>query len=292
MTTHMRRIGLIGNDLGSSLSPAIHEAEASALGLTGFSYEAIDLAGIPEPNLGQVLATAITDGFTGFNVTHPHKQAIIPFLDAVAPDAAALGAVNTVVVENGRTVGHNTDRTGFLAGLRRSLPEGTGHHTVVLFGAGGAGSAVASALLDHGVVRLRIIDTDQGRREDLRRLLVRSLPDRSDRTIDVAGTDMAEAWVGEAQGVVNATPIGMEHIPGTPFDVSWLTASHWVADVIYRPVVTELLAAAEVLGSPVVKGTAMLIEQAADTFLLVTGLSPERGRMREQLAGLLVSVRP
>ncbi|MGB9036744.1 MAG: shikimate dehydrogenase [Paeniglutamicibacter sp.] len=292
MSVRKHRVGLIGNDLGTSLSPEIHQAEAAALGLAGFSYEAIDLAGIPEPDLGRVLATAIADGFTGFNITHPHKQAIIPFLDAVAPDAAALGAVNTVVIENGRLVGHNTDRTGFLAGLRRSLPESTARQTVVLFGAGGAGSAVAAALLDYGVGRLRIIDTDHGRREQLHRLLVRSLPEGSAATVEIAGTDMAEAWVGEAQGVVNATPIGMEHIPGTPFDLSWLTGSQWVADVIYRPVVTGLLAAAADLGSPVVHGTAMLVEQAADTFELVTGRSPRRERMRERLAGLLASAKP
>jgi shikimate dehydrogenase len=292
MTARTHRIGLIGNDLGTSFSPAIHEAEAAALGLAAFVYEAIDLAGIPEPNLGKVVATAIADGFTGFNVTHPHKQAVIPFLDAVAPDAAALGAVNTVVIEDGRLVGHNTDRTGFQAGLRRSLPQGTAYQDVVLFGAGGAGSAVAAALLDHGVARLRIIDPDPGRREQLRALLLQSLPECNSKVVEVAGTEMAEAWVGEAQGVVNATPIGMEHIPGTPFDVSWLTGAHWVAEVIYRPVVTELLAAASALGSPVVHGTAMLIEQAADTFELVTGVQPQRERMREHLAGLLVSARP
>lgn len=292
MTHRARRIGLIGNDLATSLSPAIHEAEAAALGLAGFSYEVIDLAGIREPDLGRVLDDARADGFTGFNVTHPHKQAIIGFLDAVAPDAAALGAVNTVVIQDGRMVGHNTDRTGFLAGLRRSLPGDTDHREVVLFGAGGAGSAVAAALLDYGVDRLRIIDTDQGRREQLRALLTRSLPEGGTATIEVAGTDMAEAWVRRAQGVVNATPIGMEHIPGTPFDLSWLNGSQWVADVIYRPLQTQLLAAAQALGLPVLQGTAMLVEQAADAFGLMTGHSPQRERMRARLAAALGPAQP
>ncbi|MFI8410983.1 shikimate dehydrogenase [Paeniglutamicibacter gangotriensis] len=282
------RIGLIGNNLDTSLSPAIHEAEAGALGLAGFRYEAIDLAGLSEPDLGAVLREALADGFTGFNITHPHKQAIMPFLDGIAEDAAALGAVNTVVLEDGRLVGHNTDRSGFLAGLRRMLPAGTQCGTVVLFGAGGAGSAVAAALLDFGVRELRIIDPEEGRLEQLSGLLHRSLPAK-DPHIETGGPELAEEWMRTADGVVNATPIGMEHIPGTPFDTAWLRPAQWVADVIYRPVQTELLEAATTRGCAVVNGTTMLVEQAADTFVLVTGCQPDRGRMRAHLAGMLTA---
>ncbi|MDD0856806.1 hypothetical protein NHF46_01275 [Arthrobacter alpinus] len=160
-TSH--RIGLIGDDLGTSLSPAIHQAEAAALGLGPYSYEAIDLAGIPEPDLRELLARSLAEGFTGFNVTHPYKQAIMAHLDSLDPTATALGAVNTVVVGPHGLTGHNTDHSGFLSGLRRTLPEDERHDAVVLFGAGGAGSAVAAALLDFGVRELRIIDTDSGR---------------------------------------------------------------------------------------------------------------------------------
>lgn len=281
------RVGLIGNDLGTSLSPVIHESEAAALGLSGYSYETIDLGGVTDPDLGKVLVQALADGFTGFNITHPHKQAILPFLDSVAPDAAALGAVNTVVLEDGKLVGHNTDRSGFLAGLRRMLPEGAGYRSVVLFGAGGAGSAVAAALLDFGVQDLRIIDPVPGRLDQLRELLQGALPAGAGTRIGTGGPDEAENWVRAADGVVNATPIGMEHVPGTPFDTTWLHPAHWVADVVYRPVMTQLLTDAAALGCPVVNGTTMLIEQAADTFVLVTGMQPERDRMRAHLAGLL-----
>ncbi|MFL4475722.1 shikimate dehydrogenase [Paeniglutamicibacter sp. MACA_103] len=283
------RIGLIGNELGTSLSPAIHEAEAAALGLAGYRYEPIDLAGVVDPDLGEVLARALAQGFTGFNVTHPHKQAIMPFLDSIAPSAAALGAVNTVVLRGGKLVGHNTDRSGFLAGLRRTLPEGTGHRSALLFGAGGAGSAVAAALLDFGVRELRVIDTDPGRLEALRESLQRTLPAGGAR-IETGGPERAEDWVGAADGVINATPIGMEHLPGAPFDTAWLRPAHWVADVVYRPVMTQLLTAAAARQCPVVNGTTMLVEQAADTFVLVTGVQPERERMRAHLAGLLSPV--
>lgn len=281
------RIGLIGDGLSTSLSPLIHEEEARALGLPGFRYEPLDLAGIAEPDLGEVLRTALDEGFTGFNVTYPHKQAILPFLDSVVPDAAVFGAVNTIVAGEGGLVGHNTDRTGFLAGLCRMLPAETTHQSVVLFGAGGAGSAVAAALLDFGVRDLRIIDPVPARLDQLRESLQRVHPAGSGTEIQTGGPEHAGDWVSRADGLVNATPIGMEHLPGTPFDTAWLRPAHWVADVVYRPVTTALLAEAAALGCPVVDGTTMLIEQAADTFALLTGRQPVRARMRAHLAGLL-----
>lgn len=288
-TSHRHRIGLIGEHLGTSLSPRIHAAEAAAQRLEGYGYEPIDLAGRPElgADLGRVIEAARRDGFTGFNVTHPYKQAIMPYLDEIAPMAAALGAVNTVVVGEAGTIGHNTDHTGFRAALERALPRGTNVENVVLFGAGGAGSAVAQALLDHGATTLMIIDTDVQKRESLRLLLLAARPPACGAEIRIGGPDCAVRWIAEADGVVNATPVGMEHIPGTPFDTGLLTPGHWVADVIYRPVMTELLTTARALGCAVVDGTTMLIEQAADTFALLTRVEPDRERMRGHLAGML-----
>ena len=282
------RIGLIGNDLGGSLSPALHQAEAHALGLAGYRYERIDLDGVQDPDLGQVLRESLAQGFTGFNVTHPHKQAIMAHLDEIAPDAAAIGAVNTVVLKDGRLIGHNTDRTGFLAGLRRALPGHAPRGTVTLFGAGGAGSAVGAALLDFGVADLRIIDTDAGRLAQLNDLLTASLG--AGQQVATGTPEQAQAWIAASQGVVNATPLGMEGIGGTPFDTSWLAADHWVADVVYRPVVTELLHDAREHGCTTVQGTEMLVEQAADTFALLVGLAPDRRRMRSSLEQLLAAV--
>lgn len=282
------RIALIGDDLGSSLSPLIHEAEARHHHqLVGYSYEPLDLACRSDADLGRVLAAARDEGFTGFNITHPYKQSIMAHLDAIAPEAAVLGAVNTVVVGQHGTLGHNTDHTGFRAGLERTLAPETRLQTVVLFGAGGAGSAVAQALLDCGVTLLCLIDPDGAKLESLRALLLASLPADSGARILIGGPPSAAPWIDAADGVVNATPVGMEHIPGTPFDTSLLRPRHWVADVIYRPVVTELLTAASELGCQVIDGTTMLIEQAADTFGLLTGAQPNRERMRRHLAVLL-----
>lgn len=282
------RIGLIGNDLGGSLSPALHQAEAHALGLPDYSYERIDLEGRTDVDLGQVLRESLAQGFTGFNVTHPHKQAIMPHLDEIAPDAAAIGAVNTVVLQDGRLIGHNTDRTGFLAGLRRGLARDAKRATVTLFGAGGAGSAVGAALLDFGVADLRIIDTDAGRLAQLKDLLTASLG--AGQQVSTGTPEQARGWIAASQGVVNATPLGMEGIGGTPFDTSWLAADHWVADVVYRPVDTKLLRDAAAHGCTTVKGTEMLVEQAADTFALLVCTAPDRRRMRSSLQHLLAAV--
>lgn len=286
-TSQQLILGLIGEHLGTSLSPAIHEAEAMALGLAGFSYQRLDTAQGPLTTPGAMLFDALDQGFRGFNVTHPWKQEIIAHLDALAPEAKALGAVNTVVLTEGRTIGHNTDYSGFLSGLRRTLPPGTAASNVVLFGAGGAGSAVAQALIDFGATTLHIIDPDAGRRESLRELLLAARTGQPEITIIAGGPEHATAWIREADGVVNATPIGMEHLPGAPFDLSLLRGTQWVADVIYRPVETELLLAAAAAGCQRVGGTTMLIEQAADTFVLLTGVEPDRERMRAHLAGLL-----
>ncbi|PQZ94855.1 shikimate dehydrogenase [Arthrobacter sp. MYb227] len=286
-TNQQLSMGLIGEHLGSSLSPAIHEAEAAALGLAGFSYQRLDTAQGPITTPGEMLATALSNGFTGFNITHPWKQEIMAYLDALAPEAKALGAVNTVVLTASGTIGHNTDYSGFLSGLRRSLAAGTAAENVVLFGAGGAGSAVAQALIDFGATTLHLIDTDVGRRDSLREMLLAAHSGKSEITIVAGGPDNAAAWIQEADGVINATPLGMEHLPGTPFDVSLLRSTHWVADVIYRPVDTELLLAAAAIGCQRVGGTTMLIEQAADTFVLLTGMEPDRERMRAHLANLL-----
>ena len=283
------RIGLIGDHIGTSHSPGIHRAEAAAHGLSDFRYELIDLADRPiaDDQLGQVLEGYIADGYTGFNVTHPHKQSIVPFLDGLSDAARRLGAVNNVVYEAGGWVGHNTDHSGFLAGLHRMLAPETARDTTVLFGAGGAGAAVASALVEYGVRHLYVIDTDAGQRQRLADVLTPALP--SGVILETGGPEMAEAWVPAADAVINATPIGMDHLPGTPFDIGLLQPRHWVADVIYRPVQTELLNSAQELGCITVNGTAMLVEQAADTFELQTGLTANRQRMRQHLTETLAA---
>ncbi|MFC0582815.1 shikimate dehydrogenase [Micrococcoides hystricis] len=280
MHQHRIRIGLIGNDLSTSLSPQIHEREAVHQGLDGYRYELLDLEDQPEvaKDLGAFIAAKLAAGYTGFNVTHPYKQVVMQHLDALSPAVEALGAVNTIVLrEDGTLLGENTDYTGFLTALQRNMSD-CPRERVVLIGAGGAGSAVARALADFGVGRLDIVDPDQDRREQLREKIAQTQTE-------------AAAWeptalpdlLAAADGVVNATPIGMENIPGTPLDLNLLEQRHWVGDVIYRPIETELLKHAASLGCRRLDGTQMLIEQAGDGFRLLTGVEPDVQRMRAEL---------
>jgi shikimate dehydrogenase len=252
--------GLIGAGIDGSLSPALHEREAAELELD-YAYRLIELA---DREVGELLDRARRAGLRGVNVTHPVKQAVLPHLDALSDDAAALQAVNTVVFEDGRATGHNTDTTGFAASFTRGLPgAGLGH--VVVLGAGGAGSAVAHAMLRLGAARLTIVDVDREQAEAC-----------AERLGAEAGT---LASVAGADGLVHATPTGMVGHPGLPFDEGLLRPELWVAEVVYRPLETELLRRARELGCPTLDGGGMAVFQAADSFELFTGLEPDRDRM-------------
>lgn len=283
MSSQRYRIGLIGEHIGTSLSPLIHMTEAKAHDLDGFRYEVIDLAGQSDvaTRLGEIISERGAAGFTGFNVTHPHKQQVVEYLDDLTDTARILGAVNNIIQTKNGWTGHNTDHSGFLAGLRTRLPLDATRDSAVLFGAGGAGAAVASALLDFGIQNLYVIDLQHAQLDQLTARLGSTLSDGAQ--LHVGGPEMADKWVPNAQAVINATPIGMEHIPGTPFDLGLLSGDQWIADVIYRPVETPLLAHARRLGCYTVEGTAMLVEQAAETFEYQTGLAANRERMRENL---------
>ena len=212
------RVALLGAGIGGSLSPALHLREAAELGLD-YRYELLDLQ--QRPDLG--VRAAVRAGYTGLNVTHPVKQTVLAELDELAPDARRLGAVNTVVVRDGRLIGHNTDHSGFLAGLRHGLP-GASLRRVLVVGAGGAGSAVGYALLRAGA-RVRVTDAAPDRGAACAARLAAARPDA-----DVAAVPLTPTAIAEADGVVNATPIGMVGHPGLPFDPTPLTARHWVAE--------------------------------------------------------------
>src|SRR4051794_23365285 len=143
MLTLTYTVGLIGAGIGGSLSPALHEREAACLGLD-YRYRVLDIDELGA-DAGELLERARAEGYAGVNVTHPCKQVVIEHLDELSPEAAALGAVNTVVLRDGRAVGHNTDLTGFAGSFARGLPDAAMGH-VLLIGAGGAGAAVAHAL--------------------------------------------------------------------------------------------------------------------------------------------------
>jgi shikimate dehydrogenase len=227
-----------------------------------------------------ILADAQRNGFTGLNITHPCKQSVIPLLDELSVEAAALGAVNTVVLMNGRRVGHNTDRSGFEKSFQRELSN-VRRERVVQFGAGGAGAAVADALLSLGVKQLSIIDTDPARA----RTLTGNICERFGPGRAIANPEPVKAMAA-ADGVVNATPLGMARYPGMPVAAALLHPDMWVADIVYFPLETELLRTAYARGCRTMSGGGMAVFQAADAFRLFTGLEPDCERMLKHFASM------
>lgn len=267
---------LLGQGVGPSLTPELHEREATRQGLR-YAYKIVELGpdDVRPDSLRVLLRSAVQLGCDGLNVTHPVKHAMRMLVDDVSPEAAAIGAINTVVVRAGTTTGHNTDVSGFSAALREGLP-GCSLDYVVLLGAGGAGNAVAHALATSGVGALCVVDPDRARADGL----AESLEALGDGPQVHTSTPASVApHVRKASGLVNATPVGMAAHPGAPLDVDLLDADTWVADVVYRPLWTELLRAARERGCQTLTGARMAVHQAADAFELFTGLAADRAAM-------------
>ena len=274
--------GLIGYGIQGSLTPAMHEQEGAAQGLR-YVYRRIDLQvlGLGAEALPELLTAAERMGFDGLNITFPCKQAVIPLLHELSEDAAALGAVNTVVLREGRRIGHNTDASGFAEGFRRGLP-GARLDRVVQVGAGGAGSAVAQAAAGLGVRHLTIVDTEADRAQRV----AADVCARFGAGRAVAGTDLATA-LAAADGVINTTPVGMAKFPGTPVPKALLRPELWVAEIIYFPLETELLRDARALGCRTLTGGGMAVFQAVHAFRLITGLEPDAERMQRHFAAMV-----
>ncbi|QPF91533.1 shikimate dehydrogenase [Bradyrhizobium commune] len=262
--------GLIGAPIAHSASPAMHERAAQALGLRGH-YQLIEVAGADATGLSMMLEGVRRLGFAGVNVTFPYKEAVVPLLDGLAPGAAAMGAVNTVVVKGGRLIGHNTDTTGFAHAVTPLLA--ASGNAVAVIGTGGVGKAIAFALASLEVADLRVFDSEPARAEKLAALLVKHGGAR-------VATSVKDALDG-ATGLVNGTPVGMLPNRDTPVPATLLRENLWVADAVYSPLITPLLAAAQAKGARIMTGRELAIYQAADAFELFTGLAPSTEVMGE-----------
>jgi shikimate dehydrogenase len=267
-------VGLVGTGIQASRTPRLHEREGAEQGLR-YVYKLIDLEtlGLGASALPEILNAAQRFGFAGLNITHPCKQAVIPLLDELSPDAAALGAVNTVVFKDDRRVGHNTDWWGFAESFRRELSD-VRIDRVVQFGAGGAGAAVAHALLTLGAGEITIIDTDEVRA----RSLASALCERFGKHRALVGAVVADAMAA-ADGVVNTTPVGMAKYPGMAVRADLLHPDLWVSDIVYFPLETELLRQARARGCRTMSGGGMAVFQAVGAFRLFTELEPDAERM-------------
>jgi shikimate dehydrogenase len=267
-------VGLLGKGIQLSRTPAMHEAEGRAIGIP-YVYRLLDTDRMRPPlsEVSDILRCAEDLGFSGLNVTFPYKQVVLPLLDELSPAARSVGSVNTIVFRDGRRFGHNTDMWGFAESFRLGLPGARRRH-VLLLGAGGAGAAVAHALLESGVERLSIADPETGRAQVL-----------ADRLRGFFGEERCDATqaatvAADVDGIVNATPVGMAKMPGTPIDPGQVGAATWVADIIYFPLETELLRLARLKGCRTLPGDGMALFQAVRAFELFSGVRPDTDRMR------------
>ena len=256
--------GLIGAPIAQSAAPAMHEQAADALGVR-CHYQLIEVAGADAAGLRALLDGVRRLGFAGVNVTFPYKEAVVPLLDEMSARARDIGAVNTVVVRDGRLVGHNTDTTGFERAIG-DLVAKSNRGPVALIGAGGVGKAIAFALANLGVAELSIFDADRVKAEQLAMQLRGRMEAR-------VADDVTNALEGAA-GVVNGTPVGMLPDCGMAVPEALLHRDLWVADAVYTPLWTPLLTAARARGAKVMTGRELAIYQAADAFELFTGLKP------------------
>lgn len=290
MTSQQHRrsfvIGLLGEHIGSSLAAPLQEGEAAAAG-HALAYRLVDAAelGLGDGDAADVLRWAVRLGFDGLNVTHPFKNVVLDLVDEVSPEAAALGAVNTIVIRDGGTTGHNTDWVGFASALSTTLPQAAGQDALLL-GAGGAGVAVGYGALRAGVRRLLVSDTSPERAQSVvDRLEAAVGPGRARVHLDVASA------LDDVGGLIQATPVGMSGSPGVPLDPALLETDQWVAEIIYFPLETELVHAARATGCATMTGGAMAIHQHAAAYELFTGEKADVARMTDnftRLTGLRV----
>jgi shikimate dehydrogenase len=285
MTKRRVLVGLIGANITGSLSPALFSDAFAAAGIDGF-YHLMDADRLLERRLSKLLDAARAAGFAGANITYPFKQEVIALLDSVDSEAVQIGAVNTVAIgPDGHTTGYNFDRRGWRNSFEETLGRKTAEDaTVVLVGAGGAGRAVAFALMDLGAAPLIIHDPDGSRANSLVADLTTEYGASRCR---ISGN--LEREIAAAQGVINATQLGMRGFPGNPVPVSALKASHWAVDVVYTPIETEFIKAAAAKGARVLNGGGMCVHQAVQAFALLTGVEPDVARMHRAFATALAA---
>lgn len=276
ITAKTQKVGLLGWPLGHSLSPAMHNA---AFAVHGLDYVYVPLATPPEL-LPQAVAGLKALGFVGVNVTIPHKVAIMDYLDEIDNSAKLVGAVNTIVVNEKRLIGYNTDADGYIRSLEQAGITVAGKSAVIL-GAGGAARAVAAGFVSANITSLTIAARDRNKADMIASLVAGTIP--------VKGTawdsQAVVAALSTADIVVNATPLGMYPAIASQPPLLWdlLQQSAAVSDLVYNPLVTHFMAEGTRRGHTVVGGEGMLIEQGALAFELWTGCRAPREIMRQAL---------
>jgi shikimate dehydrogenase len=269
------QLGLTGYPLSHSFSPRIHTAALQACGLEG-DYSLFPVHPDNRQGLKDLLSRVRSGEIHGLNVTVPHKQNVIQFLDELTPTAAAIGAVNTIYLSNGKLMGDNTDAPGFLADLRKFLTtetRGHGDFNVLVLGAGGSAHAVVYALVNDGwtiTVAARRIEQAQQLASHF-------------EGVNAIESNLQTFHPSNLQLIVNTTPIGMTpDIAHSPWPEKFpFPPRAAIYDLVYNPPETKLVRDACLHGLPATTGLGMLIEQAALSFEIWTGCKPPREALLE-----------
>lgn len=274
-------VGLLGKGIQLSRTPKVHEIEGERLGLN-YVYKLLDTAELHKnaPCLEEIFFSAQTCGYRGLNVTFPYKQEIISYIDVLDDNAKKVGAVNTIVFRDGKSYGYNTDLWGFAEGFKREM-DGAKLNNVLQMGAGGAGSAVANALIQLGVSHLYISDIDFNRAQNLATQVMEVQNNTADTPNTLVTAIRHDALANyNFDGLVNATPVGMNSTPGMSVPSSIIKPKMWVADIIYFPLETELLRTAKSIGCRTLSGAGMAVFQAVKAFELFTDIVPDSEEMK------------
>jgi shikimate dehydrogenase len=266
-------VGLLGWPVGHSVSPPMHNSAFAALGLD-WRYVPLPVSPAPAERIGEAVRGLVALGLRGANVTVPHKQAVIPFLDQLTPAAQAIGAVNTILVDpNGELHGDNTDARGFIADLRDHGVDPAGQRVLVI-GAGGSARAVVYGLAEAGAASISILNRTESRAASLVNDLSPHFP-----ACPIAAKAFPQALAaaaGNAELIVNCTSLGMTpDVDGLPWDAALpFRTDQVVYDLVYNPPLTRLIAAARADGATAIGGKGMLVWQGAFAFVWWTGVEP------------------
>jgi shikimate dehydrogenase len=272
---------LLGNPLGHSISPPMHNRVFEKLGMD-YCYMPVE---VTDENLKKVFSGLSKMNVAGFNVTIPHKINIIEYLDELDPLAATIGAVNTICVKDGKTKGYNTDGEGFIRSLEEEAHITARGKRVLLLGCGGAARAIAMTLAFRGAEKIYIYNRTAKKAEELTDEINTKL--RSCAEVVRCPEDQTKA-IQSCDILINSSSIGMHpHEDVLPIDESLLSAELIVADIVYNPLMTKLLRTARDKGCTIVPGLGMLIYQGAAAFKLFTGVEPLVEEMSEVVYSLM-----
>ncbi|GAE31668.1 shikimate dehydrogenase [Alkalihalobacillus hemicellulosilyticus] len=264
--------GLLGHPVGHSMSPLIHNDAFISLGMEA-EYHAFDVT--PEL-LKEAVAGIRALGIIGCNVTVPHKVAVMKYLDEIDEQAQLIGAVNTIVNDNGRLIGYNTDGKGYVESLLELEPV-LSEKRVLIIGAGGAARGIVTALLGRGIASLTITNRTIEKAKPFKKLA-----ETFDTRTVLMTREEAESKAKEFDVIINTTSVGMSpHIEQSPFSLENISDHVVVSDLIYNPIETALLKDARKRGAKTLNGVGMFVNQAALSFEQWTGQKPNREKMKQ-----------